>query len=244
MSLTLPNDFKKTGMKKLISDVCIRILILTSILLRHWKISAKGDINKECPRVEVHIMMAAWTTQGNNRSDSESQAMNIILAPVICWNLCIYKVIVIYINVGYNYEFFLVVVAQSPSCVWLFIDPMDCNMPGLPVPHHLLESAQLHIHGTDDAIQPFHSLTTSSLSAFSLSQSFLWEIQRDAWAPLWRDWLGLSHILQKTFGWGQKNQEPFTLILFTTIICLFCKVLTFTWSHTYYIEVWNYPYLC
>ena len=40
-------------------------------------------------------------------------------------------------------------------------DPMDCSTPGLRVPHHLLESAQLHIHGIDDAIQPFHSLKTS-----------------------------------------------------------------------------------
>ena len=25
-------------------------------------------------------------------------------------------------------------------------DPMDCSMPGLPVRHHLLESAQTHVH--------------------------------------------------------------------------------------------------
>ena len=58
-----------------------------------------------------------------NLSDSESQAMDIFLAPVVYWNMYIYKVIVICINVGYNYEFFLVVVVQSPSCVWLFMTP-------------------------------------------------------------------------------------------------------------------------
>ena len=27
-------------------------------------------------------------------------------------------------------------------------DPMDCSTPGLPVPHHLLEFAQVHVHWT------------------------------------------------------------------------------------------------
>ena len=25
-------------------------------------------------------------------------------------------------------------------------EPMDCNMPGFPVLHHLLEFAQIHVH--------------------------------------------------------------------------------------------------
>ena len=33
-------------------------------------------------------------------------------------------------------------------------DPMDCSMPGLPVPHHLLEFTQVHVHWISDAIQP------------------------------------------------------------------------------------------
>ena len=33
------------------------------------------------------------------------------------------------------------------SCSVLSIcDPMDCNTPGFPVLHHLLEFAQIHIH--------------------------------------------------------------------------------------------------
>ena len=35
-------------------------------------------------------------------------------------------------------------------------NPLDCSMPGFPVLHHLLEFAQTHIHGVDDAIQPSH----------------------------------------------------------------------------------------
>ena len=41
-------------------------------------------------------------------------------------------------------------------------DPMDCSMPGLPDPHHLLEFAQVHVHRIGDAIQPSHPLSPSS----------------------------------------------------------------------------------
>ena len=30
-------------------------------------------------------------------------------------------------------------------------DPMDCSMPGFPVPHHLLEFAQGHVHWIGNA---------------------------------------------------------------------------------------------
>lgn len=38
----------------------------------------------------------------------------------------------------------------------------------------------------------------------------------------------LNNILQEYFGWGRKNQEPFTWTVFTQVICLFCKGLIFT----------------
>ena len=41
---------------------------------------------------------------------------------------------------------------------------MDYSMPGLPVPHHLPEFAQVHVHCISDAIQPSHPLTLSSPS--------------------------------------------------------------------------------
>ena len=37
---------------------------------------------------------------------------------------------------------------------------MDCSTPGLPVPYHLPEFAQVHVHCIDDAIQPPHPLDT------------------------------------------------------------------------------------
>ena len=45
---------------------------------------------------------------------------------------------------------------------------MDYSTPGLPVPYHLLEFAQVRVHYISDAIQPSYLLMPSS--AFSLSQ--------------------------------------------------------------------------
>ena len=39
---------------------------------------------------------------------------------------------------------------------------MDCNTPGFPVLHYLLEFAQTHVHRVSDAIQPSHSLSSPS----------------------------------------------------------------------------------
>ena len=47
---------------------------------------------------------------------------------------------------------------------------MGCSIPGLPVPHHLLEFSQVHCHWIGDVIQPSHPLSPSSPLPFSLSQ--------------------------------------------------------------------------
>ena len=47
---------------------------------------------------------------------------------------------------------------------------MDCSTPGLPVPHHLLKFAYVHVHCTGNAIQPSYPLIPSSPSALNLSQ--------------------------------------------------------------------------
>ena len=47
---------------------------------------------------------------------------------------------------------------------------MDCSTPGLPVPHHLPQFAQVHVHFIDDTIQPSQPLMPSSpaLNLFSI----------------------------------------------------------------------------
>ena len=49
-------------------------------------------------------------------------------------------------------------------------DSMDYSMPGFPVPHHLPEFFQIHVHQISDVIQPSRPLPPSSPFAFNLSQ--------------------------------------------------------------------------
>ena len=57
----------------------------------------------------------------------------------------------------------------AQSCPAL-CDPMDCSTPGLPIPHHLPEFAQVHVHCIGDAVQLSHPPMPSSPSALNLSQ--------------------------------------------------------------------------
>ena len=58
----------------------------------------------------------------------------------------------------------------AQSCLTL-CDPMNCSMPGLPVPYSsLLEFAQVHIHCIGDAIQPSQPLMPSHPFALNISQ--------------------------------------------------------------------------
>ena len=54
-------------------------------------------------------------------------------------------------------------------------DPMNCNMPGYPVHHQLLEIIQTHVNWVGDAIQPSHPLPSPlllHLQSFPASGSF------------------------------------------------------------------------
>ena len=66
-------------------------------------------------------------------------------------------------------KYYTVVVVKLPCHVQL-CDPMDYSMPGLPVPHHHLEFAQVHVHCIGDVVQLSHPLMPSSPSAINLSQ--------------------------------------------------------------------------
>ena len=74
-----------------------------------------------------------------------------------------------------NGDFINVIVRCSvaKSCLTL-CNPMDCNTPGFPVPNHLPEFAQVHVHWISDAIQPAHPLSPPSPPALNLpaSESF------------------------------------------------------------------------
>ena len=54
-----------------------------------------------------------------------------------------------------------------------FCNPMDCSMPGLPMPHHLLEFAQVHVHYIDDDILSWvFCLDSTSISSSDTFVSF------------------------------------------------------------------------
>ena len=57
----------------------------------------------------------------------------------------------------------------AKSCLTL-CDPLDYSIGRLPVPHYLLEFAQVHVHWVGDATQPSHPLPLSYLFALNLSQ--------------------------------------------------------------------------
>ena len=66
-----------------------------------------------------------------------------------------------------------VAVLQSPSCVQLFAISWTAAHQ-VPVPHHLLMFAQVHVHCISDAIQPSPDVLFSfCLQSFPASETFL-----------------------------------------------------------------------
>ena len=70
----------------------------------------------------------------------------------------IYMYIYIFIYV-YTYTY-MYCCSFAKSCPTL-CSPMDCSTPALPVPHYLLEFAQVHVHWIGNTIQPSHPLSPS-----------------------------------------------------------------------------------
>ena len=65
---------------------------------------------------------------------------------------------------------------------------MDYSMPGLPVPQHLPEFAQVHVHWKGDTIQPSHALLPFSPFDFNHSQHqglFQWVGCLIRWPTYW-----------------------------------------------------------
>ena len=61
-------------------------------------------------------------------------------------------------------------VSTVPQLCLTPYDPMNRNMPGLPIHHQLPEFTQTHVHWNSDAIQPSHPLLSPSPPALNLSQ--------------------------------------------------------------------------
>ena len=91
----------------------------------------------------------------------------------------------------------------TQSCLTL-CNSMNCNTPGLPVHHQLLEFTQTHIHRVSDAIQPSHPLLSPSPPApnpsqhqsLPMSQFFSWSGQSNGVSAL------ASFLPKKSQGWS------------------------------------------
>ena len=98
-------------------------------------------------RQSLHLFSFLWTNV-------------LIIKPHFCTRAMEYK------NVGYRMQRCPVhsicyCCSVTKSCLTL-CDPMDCNTPGFPVLHQLLEFTQTHVHWVGDAIQPSHLLPSPS----------------------------------------------------------------------------------
>ena len=107
-----------------------------------------------------------------------------------------------------------------------FFYPMGCSTPGLPVPHHLPEFAQVHVPCIGDAIQPYQPLTHSSPSALNLSQHqglFQWVASDDQ-----STWASASASEKKAICPAANSPSPSFWDL-VTVFCSLCPVFWDPW---------------
>ena len=111
----------------------------------------------------------------------------------------------------------------TQSCPTL-CDPMDCSMPGFPGHCQLPEPAQTHVRQLNNAILPFHALSSPSLPALNLSQH----------QGLFQ-WFSSSHQVAKVF----ELQHQLLIFIIWYIIDHFCFFDEFSllslWNNTFYL---------
>ena len=82
----------------------------------------------------------------------------------------------------------------SQSCQTLY-DTTDYSTPGFPVHHQLLELIQTYVHRVCDAIQPSHSLLSSSLTFTIFQHQGLFQ------------WVSSSHQVAKVLAFRLQHQS-------------------------------------
>ena len=126
---------------------------------------------------------------------------------------------------------YVLLLFSCPSYLTL-CNPMDCSMPGLPVPHCLLKFSQAHVHCTGD-IQLSHPLMPSFPPALNLSQH----------EGLFQ-WVNSSHQVAKVLKFQhqsfQMNIQGWFPLGLTGLISLLSKGLSRVFSST---TVWKHQFL-
>jgi len=122
-------------------------------------------LSTETSVVEVHGFIALWHVVSSWTRDQ---------AHVPCIGKCILnhwtpREVLVYVFSTYHLTNFSQFSSVAQSCPTL-CDPMNLSMPGLPVPHQLLEFTQTHVHRVSDPIQPSHPLSSPSPPAPNPSQ--------------------------------------------------------------------------
>ena len=103
-------------------------------------------------------------------------------------------------------------------------DTMDWSMPGLPVCHHPLKFAHVHVHCLGDSIQPSHPLTTLFCSqCFPASGIFYNELAVCITCP--RYWSSDTNSLK---GHLVKCRHNIHNCLGNQTICVTCFTVIFT----------------
>ena len=126
---------------------------------------------------------------------------------------------------------------------------MDCNTPGFPVLHYLLEFAQPRIHWVGDAIQPSHPLLPPSPPAFNLSQHqdrFQWVGSRIRWPKYWSFHFSISPsneysgLISFRIDWYDLLAVPGTLSAFSSSVTS-QKIFCFLQAHEIGSSPLGYP---
>ena len=112
-------------------------------------------------------------------------------------------------------------------------DPMDCSMSGLPVPYHLLEFVQVHVHCISDAVQSTHPLTPSSSTLYLSQHQGLFQ------------WVVCSHQMTKILEVSASasvlavNIQGWSLLRLAGLISLLSRELSGVFSST---TVWRHQF--
>ena len=132
-------------------------------------------------------------------------------------------------------------------------NPMDCNMPDLPVLHYLLEFAQTHVHSVDGAIQLSRPLLPPSSPALNLSQHFRVFSNESALHIRWPKYWSFSssnkysELISFRFDGNPRDSQESPTAQFESINYLALSLLLQSYSHPH--DYWrnhsfNYMDLC
>ena len=171
---------------------------------------------EDSPRVGMatHSTILVWESHGQRGTYTPWGYKELDRIEHVCMHTYLYAYLLWFIigNICYC--------SVTPLCPTL-CNAMDCSTPGLPVPHHNLEFAQVDVYWISDATQPSHPLMPSSPSALNVSQHqglFQWVVWSFSFSispsseysgliSLKNDWFDLLSV-QGTFRSLESSPEP------------------------------------